>query len=87
MLTFEFEAPPMRKCNSILAVDLGERFAATAVLWRNGAVMKAKFYGREIRGVRRHYAWLRRRLQERGLTKVVKRVGSKERRVVNTILY
>ncbi|MEM3832707.1 MAG: transposase [Thermoprotei archaeon] len=87
MLTFEFPAPPMRECSSILAVDLGERFAATAVLWQNENVMKAQFYGKEIRGIRRHYAWLRKRLQERGLTQVVKRVGSKERRVVNVILH
>ncbi|MEM4158083.1 MAG: transposase [Candidatus Methanomethylicaceae archaeon] len=87
MLTFEFPAQPMRECSSILAVDLGERFAATAVLWQNGSVMKTQFYGKEIRGVRRHYAWLRRRLQERGLIQVVKRVGGKERRVVNAILH
>ncbi|MBS7288950.1 MAG: hypothetical protein KIH01_09510 [Candidatus Freyarchaeota archaeon] len=47
MLTSKFEAPPMRKCPSILAVDLGERFAATTVLWRKGAV-KAQFLGREV---------------------------------------
>ncbi|MEM3487518.1 MAG: transposase [Conexivisphaerales archaeon] len=87
MLTFKFPAPLMRECFSILAVDLGERFAAIAVLWQNENVMKAQFYGKEIRGIRRHYAWLRKRLQERSLTKVVKRVGSKERRVVNTILH
>jgi len=86
MLTFEFEAPPMRRCSSILAVDLGERFVATTVLWRQG-VMKVQFLGREIRGIRRHYAWLRRRLQEKRLLKVVKRVGCKERRVVNVILH
>jgi putative transposase len=86
MLTFEVETPPMRKCSSILAVDLGERFVATTVLWRQG-VMKAQFHGREIRGIRRHYAWLRRRLQERGLRKVVHRIGSKERRKVNAILH
>jgi len=86
MLTFEFEAPPMRECSSILAVDLGERFVATAVLWHQG-VMKVKFLGREIRGVRRHYTWLRRRLQERSLTRVVKRIGCKERRAVNAILH
>ncbi|MHC1610024.1 MAG: RNA-guided endonuclease InsQ/TnpB family protein [Candidatus Methanospirareceae archaeon] len=86
MLAFEVSPPPMRKPSSILAVDLGERFCATAVLWCGG-VMKVRFYGREIRGIRRHYAWLRRRLQERGLTQVVKRVGSKERRVVNAILH
>jgi len=50
-------------------------------------VVKAKFYGKEIRGIRRHYAWLRRRLQERGLTKVVKRIGKKEKRSVNPILH
>ena len=86
MLTFEFENPPIRKCSSIFAVDLGERFCATAVLWHKG-VVKVQFYGREIRGIRRHYAWLRRRLQERGLTQVVKRVGSKERRAVNAVLH
>ncbi|MBS7635656.1 hypothetical protein KEJ34_09325 [Candidatus Bathyarchaeota archaeon] len=56
------------------------------MLWQK-SVKKVKFYGREIRGVRRHYARLRRRLQERGITQVVKRIGSKERRVVNTILH
>jgi putative transposase len=87
MLTFEFDTPSMRRCSSILAVDLGERFAASAVLMQNGTVMKAKFFGKEIRGVRRHYAWLRKRLQERGLTQVVKRIGKKEKRVVNAILH
>lgn len=87
MLTFEFEAPPSRKCSSILAIDLGERFTATAVLLQNGTVVKAKFYGKQIRGIRRHYAWLRKRLQERGLPKVVKRIGKKEKRSVNAILH
>jgi putative transposase len=87
MLTFEFSQPPMRRCFSVLSVDLGERFAASAVLMQNGTVVKAKFYGGEIRGVRRHYAWLRRRLQERGLTQVVKGVGKKERRIVNAVLH
>jgi len=86
MLTFEFSPPPMRRCSSILAVDLGERFCVTAVLWRGG-VMKVQFLSREIRGVRRHYAWLRRRLQGKRLTQVVKRIGDKERRVVNAILH
>lgn len=58
-----------------------------ARLLQNRTVVKAKFYGKEIRGIRRHYAWLRRRLQERGLTKVVKRIGKKEKRSVNAILH
>jgi len=28
----------MRRCSSILAVDLGERFTAATVLWREGVV-------------------------------------------------
>nr|MDO8135426.1 transposase [Candidatus Njordarchaeum guaymaensis] len=87
MLTLEFSEPPVRSCSSILAVDLGERFAATAVLLQDRNVVKARFYGREIRGIRRHFAWLRKRLQERGLTKVVKRIGKKEKRCVNAILH
>jgi len=35
MLTFEFDPPPVRICSSVLAVDLGERFATTAVLLQN----------------------------------------------------
>jgi len=87
MLTFDIPAPPVRVPSSILAVDLGERFSATAVLLQNGSVMKPKFMGKEIRGVRRHYAWLRKRLQKRGLLKDVKRIGHKEHRIVNDMLH
>lgn len=87
MLTIEFDTPKLRRCSSVLAVDLGERFTATAVLLQDRNVMKAQFFGKEIRGIRRHYAWLRKRLQERGLTKVVKRIGRKEECCVNNILH
>nr|MDO8100234.1 transposase [Candidatus Njordarchaeota archaeon] len=87
MLTFEFDAPQMRICSSVLAVDLGERFAATAVLLQSARVVKARFYGGEIRGIRRHFSWLRKRLQEQGFTQVVKRIGKKERRCVNAVLH
>ena len=87
MLTIKFDTPKLRKCSSILAVDLGERFTATAVLLQDMNVMKVQFYGREIRGIRRHYSWLRKRLQERGLTKDVKRIGNKESRRVNDTLH
>ena len=87
MITIEFDAPKLRRCSSVLAIDLGERFTATAVLLQDRNVMKVKFLGREIRGIRRHYAWLRKRLQERGITKVVARIGNKEKRCVNNILH
>ena len=87
LLTFEFYAPRMRECRSILAVDLGERVAATAVLLQHGTVKVVKFLGREIRGIRRHYAWLRRRLQEKKLLRKVKQIGKKEKRIVRDILH
>jgi putative transposase len=87
MLTFDIQTPPPRTPSSILAVDLGERFPATAVLLQNGRVMRPRFMGRELRGVRRHYAWLRRRLEERGLLKVVKRIGRKEHRTIDDMLH
>ena len=87
MITIEFDTPKLRRCSSVLAVDLGERFTATAVLLRDRNVMKVRFYGRKIRGIRRHYAWLRKRLQEKGLTKIVKRIGKKEEHCVSNILH
>jgi len=86
MITIKFDTPKLRRCSSVLAVDLGERFTATAVLLQDRNVMKVRFFGKEIRGIRRHYSWLRKRLQEKGLTKVVKRIGQKENHCVNNIL-
>jgi len=69
----------------VLAVDIGERvMACVCGTWNS---LKPIFYGREIRGIRRHYAWLRRRLQERKLLKKVKQIGNKERRIVNDLLH
>ena len=87
MLTFEFDAPEIRKPESVLAVDFGERFPATAVLLQNGSVMKARFYGRQVRGIRRHFSWVHKRLQERGLSEVVERIGDRESRSVNDVLH
>jgi len=68
-----------------IAVDIGERvMACVCGTWNS---LKPIFYGREIRGIRRHYAWLRRRLQEKKLLKKVKQIGNKESRIVNDLLH
>jgi len=72
---------------TILAVDLGERYIATSVVIAKGVMKNPRFYGKEVRGIRRHYAWLRKRLGERKLFKVIRRIGHKERRKVNAILH
>ena len=88
MLTFEIPTPPLRKTTSILAIDLGERYLATAVLLSDsGNVEKVRFFGKKVRGIRRHFAWLRKRLGERKLLKDVKRIGRKEHRLVNDQLH
>ena len=77
---------PEPQGRSVVAVDLGERYIATSVRF-NSNIASPRFYGKEVRGIRRHYAWLRKRLQEQGLNDVVERIGSTERRKVDAILH
>ncbi|QLJ52477.1 MAG: hypothetical protein Sv326_0302 [Candidatus Fermentimicrarchaeum limneticum] len=70
--------------SSVLALDVGEKVIAAAVL---SSVRKPIFLGREVRGIRRHHAWLRKRLQERGLFKKLKEMRGKEKRRVELVLH
>jgi IS605 OrfB family transposase len=72
---------------SILGVDLGERFMGTTVLLSDTCKASPKFYGKEVRSIRRRYAWLRRRLGELKKLKVIKKIKDTEKRKVNTILH
>jgi len=71
----------------ILAVDLGERTIATTVLLCNGVVSHPRFYGRKVRGLRRHYAWLRKRLGEKKALDTIRKIKDTERRKVNAVLH
>ena len=70
--------------SSVLAIDMGIRHAACSVDTRSG---QTSFYGRELRQVRGHYFHLRRKLGEKKLLKVVKRIGAKESRTTNGQLH
>lgn len=72
---------------SVIAVDFGERHIATSVEYVNDKMGNPTFYGTEVRGIRRHYAWLRKRLGNKKALKTIKKIGHKERRKVNTILH
>jgi len=48
---------------------------------------KPRFYDEDIRGIRRHYAWLRKRLQKKGCMDKVKKMGDKEKRTVEDKLH
>jgi putative transposase len=72
---------------SVITVDFGERHIATSVEYANGKIQNPRFYGTEVRGIRRHYAWLRKRLGNRKALKTIKKIGRKEHRKVNTVLH
>ncbi|MFQ5919551.1 MAG: RNA-guided endonuclease InsQ/TnpB family protein [Thermoplasmata archaeon] len=71
----------------VLAVDLGERNVATSVIVDTGLVRDPWFFARAIRGLRRHYGWLRRRLQESRHFRTLKRLWNTERRKVDDLLH
>lgn len=85
----EFHGNP----SSILSVDMGEKVIATAVLLDcdpSSGLTKVSgpvFMGRKVRGLRRHYAYLRKVLGQRKLLRVIKKVGNTESRKVNDILH
>jgi len=73
---------------NILAIDIGEKVMATVVCGdQTGSHTKPYFFGKEIRGIRRHYSWLRKRLGERKLLKMIKKMGQNERNKVNSLLH
>jgi putative transposase len=86
-LTIEIQTIMRNSFDNVLAVDVGEHIPATTVLLQSDNVMSPMFLGKEVRGIRRHYAYLRKRLQERGLEKVVKRIADREQRKINDILH
>ena len=70
--------------SSVLAIDLGIRHVACSVDTQSG---ETHFHGRELRRVKGHYFHLRRKLGQKKLLKVVKRIGEKESRTTNDQLH
>ena len=83
-ITIRKEVEIRTSYSSVLALDVGEKVIAAAVL---SSEPKPIFLGREVRGIRRHHAWLRKRLQERELFKKLKEIKGKERRRVELVLH
>jgi len=79
-LTVKKDVPKINPRN-VLAVDLGERVIATVCGSFDNK--KPHFFGRNIRGIRRHYSWLRRRLGEKKALKTIKKIKDTEKRKVD----
>ena len=82
-LVFQYEVPEINY-NNVLAIDLGERNIATIC---NSSNLKPIFYGRTIRGIRRHYNYLRKQLGEKKLLKKIKSLENKEKRIIEQELH
>src|SRR3990167_9922861 len=71
--------------SNILGIDLGSKVIATVC--GSFGNQKPTFYGREVRGIRRHYQYLRSELGKKKLLKKIKQLSDKEQRTVNDILH
>ncbi len=69
---------------NVLAIDMGIRWVATTV---NSSNPVPKFYGRELRRVRGRFFYLRRSLAMKRAYGAIKKIGDRERRMVNDILH
>ena len=73
-----------RQYTSVIAIDIGAHWTAVSVAQHRG---KPKFYGKRIRAIRGKYFWLRRELGRRRKLRAIKKIGQKERKLVNEELH
>ena len=87
LITVQKDVKLKKKYDKVLAVDLGEKRIATSVEFDGVSMSSPKFYGKEVRGIRRHYSWLRKRLGERKLLRTIKKIKHTEKRKVDDCLH
>jgi len=69
---------------SIIAIDMGARWVAVSVARHR---RRPKFYGKRVRELRGKHFWLRRKLGRAKKLRAIKKIGHKERRLVNDELH
>jgi len=83
-VTVKKEIELKKEYSSIIAIDMGARWIGVSVaLHRN----TPKFYGKEIRKIRGKYFWLRRKLGKEKKLQAIKKIGHKEKKIVNNELH
>lgn len=83
-LVYEYDIPQI-KTENLLAIDLGEKVIATVCGSFNN--LKPLFLGKNIRGIRRHYSWLRKQLGKKKLLNKIIEIKDKEKRKINQELH
>lgn len=82
-IVYEIPEPELKSDGNIMGVDLGIKCPAVSYC-SDGSI---KFYGngRKNKYMRRHYAYLRKKLQTSKQLKAVKRINDKEQRIIRDI--
>ena len=83
-VTVKKEIELKEEYSSIVAIDVGARWVAVSVARHRST---PKFYGKRVREVRGKYFWLRRKLGREKKLLAIKKIGRKERRIVNDELH
>ena len=73
-----------KEYSSIIAIDVGARWVGVSVAPHRS---KPKFYGKKVREVRGKYFWLRRKFGREKKLRAIKKIGNKEKRIVNNELH
>ena len=74
----------------VIAIDIGDKNPVTSVELQGSEKKNVRFLGREIRGIRTKYYWIRKSIGRKKVKhgiKVIKKIGNKESRKVSDILH
>jgi len=85
-ITVQKEVKLNNTYSSILGLDLGQKYMVVSVM-QPSALMTPKFWGKEVRGIRRKYNYIRKQLGIKKLLKQIKKIGQKEQRKVADCLH
>jgi len=83
-ITIEKNIEMITEYKDILGIDLGIRRPASVVQLSDGMT---RYYGKEIRQIRGHYFYLRKKLGQKKANRTIKKIGKTERRKVNDQLH
>ena len=82
-IVYEVSEPELKSDGNVMGVDLGIK--CPAVSYCSGGSIKFYGNGRKNKYMRRHYAYLRKKLQTSKKMKAVKRINDKEQRIMRDI--
>lgn len=82
-LIYEYDVKEI-KYNNITSIDLGHVNIATVC---NSSNKRPIFYGCNIKGIRQHYSYLRKRLGNKKLFSKIKSLANKEKRIIEQELH